>query len=100
MKSVGTEGDGTPDFIDDTYSDNEALTDQAENFKTLVVVDGVGNNGLEYDAEETTADNYAEVNGLARNGFAFQLADYRYKYLNEGTSLFGTRIITSLENER
>ena len=105
LTPVDTDGDGTED-VWDTDSDNDGITDEGENFPVLISVSGVGSNGLENSAE--SSDNFADVNGNAHDGTSFLLADsdndvpngadFDYRDIAEASSLFGTRIITSLEN--
>jgi rhodanese-related sulfurtransferase len=102
---VDTEGDGIPDYLD-LDSDNDSLTDNAESF-TTAPAGVVGANGLIADAE--TVDDYTDVNGLAFEAGSFGLLDtgnlvvtngidYDYRRIDAGTQLFGTRIISSLQN--
>ena len=102
---VDTEGDGIPDYLD-LDSDNDGLTDNAESF-TTAPAGVVGANGLIADAE--TVDDYTDVNGLAFEAGSFGLLDtgnlvvtngidYDYRRIDAGTQLFGTRIISSLQN--
>jgi len=106
---VDTEGDGTPDYLDDD-SDNDGITDLNESFVLNTPPTGaVGTNGLIAGAEP--ADDFAleTINGnayvsgnfglLDTNNFAVTNGiDYDYRRITEGTSLFGTRIINSLQN--
>jgi len=79
LRPVDTDGDGTADVVD-LDSDADTVNDVAEAGLGLVDAnangraDGaVGANGL--DAAAESADSFADVNGLAHNGSAFQLAD-------------------------
>jgi hypothetical protein len=97
--------DGVYDSVD-LDSDNDGLTDNAESF-TTAPAGVVGANGLIADAE--TVDDYTDVNGLAFEAGSFGLLDtgnlvvtngidYDYRRIDAGTQLFGTRIISSLQN--
>lgn len=104
LSPVDTDGDTTPDYLD-SDSDNDGLTDNAESF-TTAPTGLIGANGLRNDAEAT--DDYLDVNGNAHNGLTFTLmdtdndvpngADYDYRDIPFTENLFGTRIITSLQD--
>jgi len=107
LTPVNTDGVDNPDYID-TDSDNDGLTDLTESFAT-VPGGVVGNNGLLADAEPD--DDYAleTINGNAYESGSFTLLDtnslvvtngidYDYRRDIDGTELFGTRIISSLQN--
>lgn len=103
---VDTDGDGIPDFLD-SDSDNDGLTDLEESFSSITPGGDVGINGLFNNAE--TTDDYTDVSGLAHDGTTFALLDtdnlvqtngidYDYRRIDTGEELFGTRIISSLQN--
>jgi len=104
LSPVDTDGDTTPDYLD-SDSDNDGLTDNTESF-TTAPTGLIGANGLRNDAEAT--DDYLDVNGNAHNGSTFTLmdtdndvpngADYDYRDIPFTENLFGTRIITSLQD--
>jgi hypothetical protein len=104
---VDTEGDGTPDYLD-SDSDNDGITDLDESFVLNNPPTGLpGDNGLIDGAELN--DDWSDVNGLAFESGSFGLLDtgnlvqtngidYDYRRIDAGEQLFGTRIISSLEN--
>jgi hypothetical protein len=104
---VDTDGDGTADYLDED-SDNDGLTDNAESFSTAPA-GVVGTNGLIADAEPDDDFALETINGNAYVSGSFELLDtgnlvqtngidYDYRRDLDGTSLFGTRIISSLQN--
>jgi len=110
LTPIDTEGDGTPDYLDDD-SDDDSLSDLDESFAvTPVPSNGVGVNGLSDDAEPDDEFGPDTVNGNAyvNTTSTFNLldtdndittgGDYDYRDLNEAVNLFGTRIISALQN--
>jgi hypothetical protein len=104
---VDTEGDTTPDYLDND-SDNDGITDLNESFVLNNPPTGLpGDNGLIAGAENI--DDWSDVNGLAFESGSFGLLDtgnlvqtngidYDYRRIDAGDQLFGTRIISSLQN--
>jgi len=110
LTPVDTDGDLTPDVID-SDSDNDGLSDLDESFAvTPVPSNGVGVNGLSDDAEPDDEFGPDTVNGNAyvNTTSTFGLldtdndittgGDYDYRDIPAGPQLFGTRIISALQN--
>jgi hypothetical protein len=110
LSPIDSDFDGTPDYLDDD-SDGDGTLDVDENYTSTIAISTVGANGLEDAAEAGGTDQgYSDVNGIAHDGTNFTNladsdndvpngADYDYRDIPFDTSaLFGTRIISSLQN--